>query len=49
MPYKNWEGYSKYIKAQQAKRGYLKFLKLKYLKYRLEAKKAALKLKIGIL
>ena len=34
MPYKNWEGYNKYIKVWQAKRGYFKFLKLKYLKYR---------------
>ena len=40
MLYKNWEGYSEYIKVQQAKRGYPKFLKLEYLKYRLEAKKA---------
>ena len=49
MPYKNWKGYSKYIKVQQAKRGYSKFLKLKYLKYKLKAKRAALRLKIGIL
>ena len=49
MPYKNYEGYSKYIKVQQAKRGYPKFPKLENLKYRLGTKRAALKLKIGTL
>ena len=49
MPYKDWEGYSKYIKAWQAKRGYFKFLKLKNLKYKLGVKRAALKLKVGTL
>ena len=49
MLYKNQEGYNKYIKAQQAKRGYSKFLKLKYLKYRFKAKKAVIRLKISIL
>ena len=49
MPYKDWEGYSKYIKVQQAKRGYFKFLGLKYLKYKLGAKRAALRPKIGTL
>ena len=49
MPYKDWEGNNKYIKVQQAKRGYFKFLKLEYLKYRLKAKRAALKPKVGIL
>ena len=48
MPYKNWEGYSKYIKVWQAKRGYFKFPELEYLKYRQEAKKAILKLKVSI-
>ena len=49
MPYKDQEGYSEYIKVQQAKRGYFKFLKLKHLKYKLKTKKAALRLKVGIL
>ena len=49
MPYKNWEKYSKYIKVQEAKKGYSKFLKLEYLKYRLGAKKAALRLKVSML
>ena len=49
MPYKDWEGYSKYIKAWKAKRDYPKFLKLKYLKYRFKAKKATIRLKIGTL
>ena len=49
MPYKDWEGYSKYIKTWQAKRGYFKFLKLEHLKYKLGAKRAALKPKIGTL
>ena len=49
MPYKDWKGYNKYIKVWQAKRGYFKFLKLEYLKYRLGAKRAALRLKIGTL
>ena len=49
MPYKDWQGYSKYIKIQQAKEGYFKFLKLKNLKYRLGAKRAVLRLKIGTL
>ena len=49
MPYKNQKRYSKYIKVQQAKRGYFKFLKLKCLKYRLKAKRAALRLKVSIL
>ena len=48
IPYKDQKGYSKYIKVWQAKRGYFKFLKLKHLKYRLGAKRATLKLKIGI-
>ena len=48
MPYKDWEGYSKYIKVWQAKRGYFKFPKLKHLKYKQKAKKATLKPKIGI-
>ena len=49
MPYKNQEKYSEYIKVWQAKRGYIKFLRLEYLKYRLGTKKAALRLKVGIL
>ena len=49
MLYKDQEKYSEYIKAWEAKRGYFKFLKLEYLKNRLKAKKAALKLKFGIL
>ena len=49
IPYKNQEGYSKYIKVWQAKRGYFKFLGSEHLKYRLRAKRAALKPKIGIL
>ena len=49
MPYKNWKGYSKCIKVWQAKKGYFKFLKLKYLKYRLKTKRAALRPKIGTL
>ena len=47
MPYKDWEGYSKHIKVWQAKRGYPKFLGLKHPKYRLRAKRAALRLKVG--
>ena len=46
MPYKDWEGNNKYIKVQQAKRGYFKFLKLEYLKYRLGTKTAIIKLKV---
>ena len=49
MPYKNQKEYSKYIKIQQAKRGYFKFPKLEYLKYRLKTKRAALRPKIGTL
>ena len=49
MPYKNWEGYSKYIKVWQAKRGYFKFPELEHLKHRLGTKRAALRLKINIL
>ena len=49
IPYKDWEGYSEYIKAQQTKRGYSKFLGLEHLKHRLGAKKAALRPKIGTL
>ena len=49
MLYKDWEGFNKQIKAQQAKRGYSKFLKLEYLKYRLGAKRTTTRLKIGIL
>ena len=49
MPYKNWEEYSKYIKIWQAKRGYPKFLGLEYPKYKQGVKRAALKLKVGIL
>ena len=49
MLYKDWEGYSKYIKIQQAKRGYFKFLKLEYLEYKLGAKKATIRPKVGTL
>ena len=49
MPYKDWKGYSKYIKVQQTKRGYFKFLKLENLKYKLKAKRAILKPKVGTL
>ena len=49
MPYKDQEEYSKYIKVWQAKRGYFKFLELEYLKYRLGAKRAALRPKISTL
>ena len=47
IPYKNQEGYSEYIKVQQAKRGYFKFLKLEHLKYKLKVKRAALRPKIS--
>ena len=47
MPYKDWEGFSKQIKAQQAKRGYPKFPGLKHLKHKFRAKKATTRLKIG--
>ena len=37
------------MKAQQAKRGYFKFLELEYLKYRFRAKRATIRPKISIL
>ena len=49
MPYKDWEGNNKYIKVQQAKRGYFKFLKLEYLKYQLTVKRVTNRLKVNIL
>ena len=49
MLYKNWKRFSKWIKVWQANRGYLKFLGLEYLKYRLGAKKATIRLKVGTL
>ena len=49
MPYKDWEGYSEYIKVWQVKKDYFKFLKLKNLKYKLGVKRATLRLKIGTL
>ena len=47
MPYEDWEGYSERIKAWQAKRGYPKFPGSEHPKYRLGAKRAALRPKIG--
>ena len=49
MPYKDQKGYNKYIKAQQVKKGYFKFLKLEYLKYKLGAKRATLRPKVSTL